>query len=103
MAIPQINAEQVELMEKLASGLSAFCQAIPDAKLDSVVGYEDGMRVSLDNGQLLILGLVKEVTDDPVVKEKLVNMYAMTSRLYRVFEITETGKAMFSGPERRIQ
>jgi hypothetical protein len=30
-------------------------------------------------------------------------MYAMTSRLYRVFEITETGKAMFSGPERKIQ
>jgi hypothetical protein len=47
--------------------------------------------------------LVKEVTDDPVVKEKLVNMYAMTSRLYRVFEITETGKAMFSGPDRTIQ
>jgi hypothetical protein len=31
----------------------------------------------------------------------MANIYAMTSRLWRVYEITAIGKAMFDGIERR--
>jgi hypothetical protein len=103
VSIPQLNAEQVALLTSMATGVGAFSQVIPDAKLDSYKDYTDAMEVVRDNEQLVILGLVKEITDEEAIKEKMANIYAMTSRLWRVYEITAIGKAMFDGIERRIQ
>jgi hypothetical protein len=49
----------------------------------------------------VILGLLKEITDE--CSEKLAEMFAKVHRLFRVFEITEIGRKMFDGVERKIQ
>ena len=103
MAFPQLNAEQVVLLTSMATGVGAFSQVIPDAKLESYKDYTEAMEVVRDNEQLVILGLIKEITDEEAIKEKMANIYAMTSRLWRVYEITVIGKAMFDGVERKIQ
>jgi hypothetical protein len=103
MAIPTINAEQVALLESMANGLGAFSQAVPDPKLDTVNDYHEAMRTMMDNEQLVILGLVKEITEETTTKVKLATIFAMTNRLFRVYELTAVGKAMFGGPERKIQ
>ena len=103
VSIPQLNAEQVALLTSMATGVGAFSQVIPDAKLESYKDYTEAMEVVRDNEQLVILGLIKEITDEEAIKEKMANIYAMTSRLWRVYEITAIGKAMFDGIERRIQ
>jgi hypothetical protein len=103
VSIPQLNAEQVALLESMVNGLGAFSQAVPDPKLESYKDYTEAMEVVRDNEQLVILGLIKEITDEEAIKEKMANIYAMTSRLWRVYEITAIGKAMFDGIERRIQ
>lgn len=103
MSFPQLNADQVELLTNMTNGLGVFSQVIPDTKLESYKDYTEAMEVVRDNEQLVILGLLKEITDEPDTKEKLINVYAMTHRLWRVFQITEIGKAMFDGIERRLQ
>jgi hypothetical protein len=101
MSIPTINAEQVTLLENMANGLGAFSQAVPEEAKDGKECYEASMAIVRDNEQLVILGLIKEITDQ--CGDKLATMFAMTSRLFRVYELTEVGKAMFGGPERKIQ
>ena len=104
MSIPQLNAEQVALLESMVNGLGAFSQVIPDAKLESYKDYTEAMEVVRDNEQLVILGLIKEITEEPTTKDKLATIFAMTNLLFRVYEITEIGRKMFSGAnERKIQ
>lgn len=95
MGIPQINQEQVNTMTEMATGLGAFSQAVPDAKLDMAADYEAAMNAVRDTEQLLILGLIKEITDEKETKDRLVTMFSMTGRLFRVFQITDIGKRMF--------
>ena len=101
MSIPQLNAEQVALLESMANGLGAFSQAVPDPKLDTVNDYHEAMRTMMDNEQLVILGLIKEITEEPATKDKLATIFAMTNRLFRVYELTTTGKLMFSDADKR--
>jgi hypothetical protein len=103
VSIPQLNAEQVALLTSMANGLGVFSQVIPDTKLESYKDYTEAMEVVRDNEQLVILGLLKEITDEPDTKEKLINVYAMTHRMWRVYEITEIGRKLFDGVERKIQ
>jgi hypothetical protein len=101
MAIPQLNAEQVALLESMVSGVGAFSQATPDAKLDNYKDYTEAMESVRDNEQLVILGLIKEITDDH--KDKIANLYSITNRMFRVYEITEIGRRLFDGVKRTIQ
>jgi hypothetical protein len=104
MGIPQLNPEQVNtLTEMSTNGLGAFSQAVPDAKFDSAADYEKEMEMVRDTEQLVILGLIKEITDESTTKDKLVTMFAMSGRLFRVFQITDIGKRMFDGVKRTIQ
>jgi hypothetical protein len=103
VSIPQLNAEQVALLESMVNGLGAFSQAVPDPKLDTVNDYHEAMRTMMDNEQLVILGLIKEITEEPATKDKLATIFAMTNRLFRVYELTEIGRKMFDGVKRKIQ
>ena len=99
MAIPQINASQVTTIMDMANGLGAFAQAVPDPKKDTKETYDAAMEVVRDNEQLVILGLIKDITDQ--CGDKLATMYAMADRLFRVYQITEVGQKMFQGVEKR--
>jgi hypothetical protein len=83
--------------------LGAFSQAVPDPKLDLAANYEAAMDAIRENEQLVILGLLKEITDTPACKEKLVTMFGMTGRLFRIFEVTDIARKMFDGIERTVQ
>lgn len=99
MGIPQLNEEQVRDLQNMCGPINAFSQVVPEEKTDgpNYVVYMDKVR---DTEQLVILGLIKEITDQ--CSEKLANLYSMTSRMFRVFEITDIGRAMFSKPDRAI-
>lgn len=101
MAIPQLNASQVTTLKDMSNGLGAFSQAVPDQKKDLAADYEAAMEVVRDNEQLVILGLIKDITEQ--CGDKLATMYAMTDRLFRVYEITDIGRRMFIGPDRTVQ
>ena len=100
MSIPQLNAEQVQDLKNMCGPVDAFSQVVPVETLDgdNYVHFMDKVR---DTEQLVILGLIVEITDK--CSEKLANIYAMTNRMFRVFEITEVGRKMFEGPDRTIQ
>jgi hypothetical protein len=99
MGIPTLNKSQVTTLMDLANGMGAFSQAIPDKALDKAEDYESAMETVRDNEQMLILGLIKEITED--CGDKLAVMYSMTNRLFRVFQITDTGQKMFEGSDKR--
>jgi hypothetical protein len=99
MGIPQLNKSQVTTLMDLANGMGAFSQAIPDPKLDLAADYEAAMETVRDNEQMLILGLIRDITDQ--CGDKLAIMYSMTSRLFRVFQITDVGQKMFEGSDKR--
>jgi len=101
--IPELNVEQVTLLTNMASGLGAFSQVVPDPKLDKASDYETIIESVRDNEQLVILGLIKELTDEPSTKEKIVTLFSMTGRMFRVFEITDIARKLFDGVERPIQ
>lgn len=100
--IPQINATQVALLESMVNGLGAFSQAVPNAKQDAAKDYEAAMESVRDNEQLVILGLIKDITDTEACKDKIATLFSMTGRLFRVYEISETGRLMFSGVNERV-
>ena len=83
----------------LANGMGAFSQAIPDKLFDSAEDYEAAMDTVRDNEQMVILGLIKEITAD--CGDKLAVMHSMTNRQFRVFQITDTGTKMFEGSDKR--
>ena len=101
MAIPQINAEQVAALVEMATGVGAISIVVPDATLDTFDKYNILTAELCDLNQLVILGLLEEITDQ--CGDKLATMYAMTQRRFRVFEITKTGRMMFDGVERKVQ
>jgi hypothetical protein len=103
MAIPSITAKQVVLLTEKVQGIGAFSQAVPDPKLDAANIYEPAMEELRETEQLVILGLLKEITDEPACKDKLVTLYAMTSRLFRIFEVTDISRRLFDGVQRTIQ
>ena len=101
MSFPQINQDQVDALTGMATGLGAISVAVPDMKKDSYESYNLMTSEICDLNQLVILGLVKEITDQ--CSDKLATMYAMSQRNFRVFEITDIGRKMFDGVERKIQ
>jgi len=101
--IPEITAQQVVLLTEMVQGLGAFSQAVPDSKVDSAADYENMMDSVRDNEQLVILGLIKEITDEQTTKEKLATMFAMTGRLFRVYQVTDITRKLFDGVERKVQ
>jgi hypothetical protein len=101
VSFPQINQDQVDALTGMATGLGAISVAVPDMKKDSYESYNLMTSEICDLNQLVILGLLKEVTDQ--CSDKLATMYAMSQRNFRVFEITDIGRRMFDGVERRIQ
>lgn len=101
MTIPQINTEQMDAMVGMATGLGAISVVVPDAKQDTYERYKLLTAELCDLTQLMILGLLKEITDQ--CSEKLATMYAMSNRNFRIFEITTIGRTLFDGVQRRIQ
>jgi hypothetical protein len=101
MAFPQINEEQVSALTGMSTGLGAISVAVPDMKKDSYESYNLMTAELCDLNQLVILGLLKEITDQ--CGDKLATMYAMSNRHFRIFEITEIGRKLFDGVERTIQ
>lgn len=101
MAIPQINTEQVDALEGMATGMGAISIVVPDTKKDSYEKYQSLTAELCDLTQLVILGLLKEITDQ--CSEKLATMWAMSQRNFRIFEITDIGRKLFDGVERTIQ
>jgi hypothetical protein len=95
MSFPQLNQSQVATLSEMSNGTGAFVQAVPDPKKDLAATYIEAMEAVRDNEQLVILGLIKEITDQ--CGEKLSEMYAATGHLARVFQITEIGQKMFEG------
>lgn len=95
MTIPEINQSQVETLVEMATGLGAFSAPVPDMKSDNYDNYNKMAAEMCDHNQLVILGLIKEITDQ--CGDKLATMYSMSGRRFRIFEITDIGKAMFSG------
>jgi len=100
MAIPDINADQVLVLQSMCGPVGAISQCIPDEAKDGKEFYEQGMEKLRDTEQLVILGLIKEVSEANSMK--LAEIFSMTGRMFRVFEITEIGKAMFSDHSKTI-
>jgi hypothetical protein len=101
MAMPQINQEQVNCLTSMATGVGAISVAVPDAKQDSYEQYNLLTTELCDLSQLVILGLLKEITN--AYGDRMAELYAETKRNFRIFEITAMGSRMFDGVERKIQ
>jgi hypothetical protein len=101
LAIPQINAEQVAALTEMAQGAGAISVMLPDMKKDNYEKYNLLTAELCDLNQLVILGLLKEISSE--CGEKLATMYAVSNRLWSVYQITDMGYKMFDGVERRIQ
>ena len=101
MAIPEIKQSQVDTLVEAATGMGAFSIPVPDMKKDTFEKYQQMSEELCDLNQLAILGLFKDITSD--CGDKLATMFSMSGRMFRVFEITPIGKAMFGAPTRTIQ
>jgi hypothetical protein len=101
MTFPQINAEQVTALTDMAKGEGAISVVVPDVKLDTYENYNLIQNELCDLNQLVILGLLKDITGE--CTNKLEKMFNLTKRQFRIFEITAIGKKMFDGVERAIQ
>jgi hypothetical protein len=101
MAIPQINQYQVDAMTAMATGVGGSALPVPDSKADSYVKYSAMQEELCDLNQLVILGLLKDITQD--CGDKLAAMYAMSQRHFRIFEITNVGRKLFDGVDRILQ
>jgi hypothetical protein len=99
--IPQVNQYQVDALIEMSTGMGATSIPVPDVKADSYEKYNSLASELCDLNQLVILGLLKDITDQ--CGDKLATMFAMSNRLFRIFEITHTGRLMFDGQERKIQ
>ena len=101
MAFPQLNTEQVSALTAMATGDGAISVLVPDTQKDNYTKYNLLTAELCDLNQLVIMGLLKEITEE--CSDKLAEMFAKVHRLFRVFEITEIGKKMFDGVERTKQ
>jgi hypothetical protein len=101
MAIPQLNQEQVNILESMVAGFGAISVVVPDTKQDTYERYNLLTAELCDLTQLVILGLLKEITD--LQGDKLATMYAMSNRNFRIFEVTAVGRQLFDGVERKLQ
>jgi hypothetical protein len=99
MTFPQINAEQVTAMTDMAEGEGAISVVVPDVKQDTYENYNLIQNELCDLNQLVILGLLKDITGE--CTEKLDKMYTLTKRQFRVFEITQIGQKMFENIGKR--
>ena len=99
MAIPTITQDQVDLLESMANGLGAFSMATPEEAKDGKETYEAAMETVRDNEQLLGLGLIKDITEAQM--DKIIPLFTMTGRRFQVYEITDTGRKMFTDAGKR--
>ena len=83
MGIPQINESQVEAMESLCVGLDAFTMVVPEEALDGTILYNAAMEQVRDLEQLVILGLIKDITKDQ--SYKVAQMFAQTKNAWRAY------------------
>ena len=101
MAIPEINEAQATALTEMVQGLGAVSMPVPDATLDSYAKYNSLQDELCDLNQLVILGLLKDITSD--CGDKLATMYSMSNRHFRIFEVTQISRYMFDGTERKVQ
>ena len=102
MGIPEIKQSQVDTLISMATTWGGmFTQAVPEEAKDGKENYEAAMEELRDTEQLVILGLIKESTDK--YNQKVATLYAMTDHQWRVFEITDVGRAMFTATTKGIQ
>lgn len=99
MGIPQINESQVEAMESLCVGLDAFTFVIPEEEKDGPVLYKAAMEQLLDLGQLVILGLLKDISKEQ--SYKVAQLFVETKRVANIYQITKVGRQMFEGLAKR--
>jgi hypothetical protein len=97
--IPEVNTAQVQTMVEIVNGTNAFSQIIPDSEKDSKTDFEAWTKGGLETQALVDLGLIEEITDK--CSSQLANVFLQTNRKFRIFEVTDTGRRMFSGIERR--
>ena len=101
MSFPQINAEQEAALTEMAAGSGAISVMLPDAQKDNYEKYNLLSAELCDLNQLIILGLLKDISAD--CGEKLATMYGISGRMWRVYQITDIGRKLFDGVERKIQ
>ena len=94
MTISQISEEQERALEEMCGPINVFSQIVPEKDKDGDRD-EEWVKLTNETEQLVILGLLTEITDDH--KQRLAEVFIETNRHYRVFEITPVGKAMFGG------
>ncbi len=92
--ITEITAEQVRALEEMCGPINVFSQIVPEKEKDGN-RYEEWIQLTAETEQLVILGLIREITKDHT--QRLGEVFLETNRHYRVFEITPVGKAMFGG------
>jgi len=99
MAIPTLKASQVKTLEDACQQTGSFAQVEPVESLDGTL-FDAAMEELRDTEQMLILGLIKEITKEQ--GEKVGKLLCMTGRTYRVFQLTAVGCAMFSTADGKV-
>jgi hypothetical protein len=93
MGIPELKATQVKTLRDTCAEFGAFSQVVPEEKLDGTE-FNEAMEQLRDTEQMLILGLIKEITEEHA--EKVGRLLSITGRQWRIFQMTPMGLAMFS-------
>ena len=93
MGIPELKASQVKTLRDTCAEFGAFSQVVPEEKLDGE-SFNGAMEELRDTEQMVILGLIKEITEEH--KDKVGKLLSITGRQFRIFQMTDIGTVMFS-------
>jgi hypothetical protein len=93
MGIPTLKESQVKTLRDTCAEFGAFSQVVPEEKLDGDE-FEAAMEELRDTEQMLILGLIREITNEHT--DKIARLLSMTGRQWRIFQMTDVGTVMFS-------
>jgi len=93
VGIPELKASQVKTLRDTCAEFGAFSQVVPEEKLDGPE-FNEAMEEIRNTEQLLILGLIKEITEEH--KEKVGRLLSITGRQFRIFQMTDIGTVMFT-------
>src|ERR1700686_762555 len=93
--IPSVTESQVALMKLVCfdPDMSVFSQTSPKSS-DPLQSAIEMKQAADDADRLASLGFLKNITADH--QERIDQMGANTGRMWRVFEITYLGRAMFA-------
>ena len=92
--IPEINESQLALMRLVTAdpSMSVFSQTVvkPEDSLQDAITLR---QAAIDAEYLVSLGFLKEITQDHQAQIEKIGVN--TGRMWRVFQITAMGRAMF--------